>query len=219
MGYKSEKQMEYTQKAMNALLSVKESPISSIIRLDDITEREFRQILSDHGDLDLSVVENVEAALLGKYPKDQKYRKYHRIYRGIEVMAREISNTVAAEYKPVERLNKLLDSSKDAELDPDYSESAPIPVHVEAPIPTNIETITEKIAQETEEIAKEAEKTADDYGKTATTDGKKTLKGIAEEKLKTAKDKQIAAIAENKKIQDEYASKPNDKIPAENARK
>lgn len=56
--------MEYTRLAMNNLLSIKESPIGSIIRLDDITEREYRKILSNHTDLDFSVKENAEAALL-----------------------------------------------------------------------------------------------------------------------------------------------------------
>lgn len=64
IGYKTEKQMEYTKTAMNNLLSIKESPIGSIIRLDDITEREYRKILSNHTDLDFSVKENAEAALL-----------------------------------------------------------------------------------------------------------------------------------------------------------
>ncbi len=155
MGYKSEKQMEYTQKAMNVLLSIKESPISSIIRLDDITEREFRKILSDHGDLDLSVLENVEAALLGKHAKEEKYKKYHRIYRGIEVMAHEINNTVTVDYKPVERLDKLLDSSKNTELDPDYSEDTLPPVPVEAPTLTDAEKRAEEIQKITD--AKEAD--------------------------------------------------------------
>lgn len=93
MGYKTEKQMEYTKTAMNNLLSIKESPISSIIRLDDITEREYRQILANQSDLDFSTKENVEAALLGKHADNPKYKKYHRIYIGIEKKAEELAST------------------------------------------------------------------------------------------------------------------------------
>ncbi len=93
MGYKTEKQMEYTKTAMNNLLSIKESPISSIIRLDDITEREYRQILANQSDLDFSTKENVEAALLGKHADNPKYKKYHRIYIGIEKIAEELAST------------------------------------------------------------------------------------------------------------------------------
>lgn len=93
LGYKSERQMEYTKTAINNLLSIKESPISSIIRLDDITEREYRQILANHSDLDFSTKENVEAALLGKYADNPRYKKYHRIYIGIEKKAEELAST------------------------------------------------------------------------------------------------------------------------------
>jgi hypothetical protein len=82
--------MEYTKSAMSNLLALKESPINTIIRLDDITEREYRQILLEHNDLDLSIKENVEAAFLGKHADNPKYKKYHQIYLGIEDMAQTI---------------------------------------------------------------------------------------------------------------------------------
>jgi hypothetical protein len=122
MGYKSERQMKYTRDSMNNMLAIKESPISSIIRLDDITEREFREILGNHNDIDLSIPENVEAAFLGKHANNPKYKKYHRIYKGIEDMAGTISGAWEGNYNPIERLDELLWYSKKTEFDPEYPE-------------------------------------------------------------------------------------------------
>lgn len=120
MGYKSEREMEYTKKSMSNILAIKESPVNSIIRLDDITEREFRSILANHNDIDLTIPENVEAAFLGKHGDNPKYRKYHRIYKGIEDMAEKIKNAGEGNYNPIERLDELLSYSKKSEFDPEY---------------------------------------------------------------------------------------------------
>lgn len=150
MGYKSERQMEYTRKSMNNILAIKESPVNSIIRLDDITEREFRSILGNHNDIDLSIPGNVEAAFLGKYADNPKYKKYHRIYQGIEDMARNISETGEGNYNPIERLDTLLGYSKKSEFDPEYSDTEGEPNETEniAPIPL-VETETTETTPET----------------------------------------------------------------------
>lgn len=140
MGYKSERQMEYTRKSMNNLLAIKESPVNSIIRLDDITEREFRDILGNHNDIDLSIPENVEAAFLGKYADNPKYKKYHRIYNGIEDMARTISESGEGNYNPIERLDALLGYSKKGEFDPEYTYTETAETDNIAPILPETET-------------------------------------------------------------------------------
>jgi hypothetical protein len=170
MGYKTEKQMEYTKVAMNNLLSVKESPIGSIIRLDDITEREYRKILSNHTDLDFSVKENAEAALLGKHADNPKYKKYHRIYMGIEKKAEELTNVESADYNPVARLESLLDCSKDESIvvpyDTEEDTTTPPPAVENPPIKTDVQKLEEqkqeiKSAQEADANLEQAKKDLD----------------------------------------------------------
>ena len=198
MGYKTEKQMEYTRTAMNNLLSIKESPISSIIRLDDITEREFRQVLANHGNLDFSIKENVEAALLGKHANNPKYIKYHRIYRGIERKAAELTAAGSIDYNPVERLESLLDCSKDETLNPEYvwndDQDGTIPPTPETPqTKTDADRLEEqkqeiKSAQEADANLETAKKDLETAKALPDSAEKWTKVTEAEKKLKEAED-------------------------------
>ena len=198
MGYKTEKQMEYTKTAMNNLLSIKESPISSIIRLDDITEREYRQILANQSDLDFSTKENVEAALLGKHADNPKYKKYHRIYIGIEKKAEELASTEWVSYNPVERLERLLDCSKDDTLTPTYetednwNNDAPTTTEV-PPIKSDAQKLEEqkqeiKNAQEADMNLEKAKKDLETAKTLPDSPDKGSKVSAAEANLKTCED-------------------------------
>lgn len=195
--------MEYTKNAMTTLLSIKESPLSSIIRLDDITEREFREVLTTHGDIDLSVKENAEAALLGLHADNPKYKKYHRIYLGIEDMAKKMTGTDSVEYNPKTRLDDLLSYSKKEEFSPDYTPHLDVPA-VAVPIPlTEAEIRAAEEKQKLTELqeAKKADKEAND---SRNPDQGKAIEKVTEIKNNAAKE--IKAIYDQTKKTLETAS-------------
>lgn len=145
MGYKNEKEMSYTTKSMENIQSISWSPISNIINLNDLSERDLKNVLSQFGELDFSIKENVEAAFLGKFGDNSKYKKYHKIYLGIETLAQEIKDNEEL-YDPVDRLTRLLQMSKSG-IAPDYS----TPEEPGTITPTAVPTEAERREQETQQ--------------------------------------------------------------------
>jgi hypothetical protein len=113
-------------------------------------------------------MENVEAAFMGKHADNPKYKKYHRIYLGIEHMAEEINGKGEA-YNPTVRFSQLLRYSKgnvdDAE-EPVYDTPDPLAA-TNQPIITPLTPEQEKKAEQDKRLnelqeARKADKEAAD---------------------------------------------------------
>lgn len=155
LGFKTEKEMTYTESSMSNILAVRWAPVNALINFNDLSIRDFRDILGQFGRLDFEVKENVEAAFLGKHADNPKYKKYHRIYNGTGDLADKVTRNWDA-YDPVERLTKLLENSEKSEFDPDYTSEEAAPTRNDAPVLAT----TEEAAQTPEEAEAEMLRTA-----------------------------------------------------------
>lgn len=204
LGFKNDNEMKYTESSMNNIIAVKWSPVNDIVNFNDLSIRDFRDILGQFGTLDFWVLENVEAAFQGKHADNPKYIKYHRIYNGIGDVAQKIKDNWEA-YDPVQRMMALLENNNKTEYNPDYTTTEqnnaepninPTP---EAPIIlTDAEQEAEdlKSAQELDEAQNQAQKELDQAE--AIPDNPEAI-NIATEKLKSAKEAVAESIDASKK--------------------
>lgn len=204
LGFKNDNEMQYTETAMKNIIAVKWSPANSLINFNDLSIRDFRDILGQFGMLDFWVQENVEAAFLGRHADNPKYLKYHRIYNSIEDLAKKIKANWDA-YDPTLRMTTLLQNSLDSKFDPQYTIPEDTAVPAILPTPEAAPTLTEeealKSAQELDEAQNQAQKELDQAE--AIPDNPEAI-NIATEKLKTAKEAVAESIDGSKKALEEH---------------